>query len=94
MKIATKRTPCYRFTVDLKDPKDLELLESFRLGISVENKFLKAQGQRTNYVKVQGRMGKDNPNAEKYRGYRADQRKYQCIKLPDARFGDVYVYER
>lgn len=94
MKIATKRTPCYRFTVDLKDPKDLELLENFRRGVSADNAFLKAQGQRTNYVKVQGRLGKDNPNAEKYRGKPACWNSHQCIKLTDARFGDVYVYER
>ena len=45
------------------------------------------------YVKLQGRLGKDNPNADRYsskRRYNA----YQCIRLADAAFADVYVYER
>lgn len=45
------------------------------------------------YVKLQGRLGKDNPNAVKYRGRRRHN-SYQCIKLADAAFADVYIYNR
>jgi hypothetical protein len=45
------------------------------------------------YVKLQGRLGKDNPKADRYsskRRYNA----YQCIRLADSAFADVYIYER
>jgi hypothetical protein len=45
------------------------------------------------YVKLQGRLGKNNPKADRYsskRRYNA----YQCIRLADAAFADVYIYER
>ena len=41
------------------------------------------------YVKCQGRLGKNNPNAYKYRG-----RYMYCIKLEDAERMDAYIYRR
>lgn len=93
MKIKPNRTSCYIATIKLSDAEDQDFLSNLRAHVKGNNARRKAEGIRPLYVKVQGRLGKDNPNAEKYRGP-AHLRLAQCIKLPDARYGDIYVYER
>lgn len=51
------------------------------------------------YVKLQGRMGKNNPNKDKYSVINTPKHWYgghshQCIRLGDASYADMYVYER
>ena len=63
------------------------------------NKSLKESGYEIQYyVKAQGRLGKDNPNAFKYRkGYKAVASYYhpaQTIHLKDASHVDAYIYKR
>jgi hypothetical protein len=95
MQIKTNnRSSTYRFTVNLKSVSDLAALAAFRGGISFENKLRKMRGETQLRVSAQGRMGENNPNAEKYRGAPSHRNGYQCIKLGDALFADVYLYNR
>ena len=92
MKIKPNRTSSYIATIELSDAEDQDFLSNIRAHVKGNNVRRKAEGLRALYVKVQGRLGEDNPNAEKYNG--RNRRYCQCIKLPDARYGDIYVYER
>ena len=94
MKIKPNRTSCYIATIELSDAEDQDFLSNLRAHVKGNNARRKAEGLRSLYVKVQGRLGEDNPNAEKYRGRPSYTNPYQCVKLGDARFGDIYVYER
>lgn len=94
--MTTRYSDSYRFTVQMKDGKPVEmqshLVEALRKTIAVEDAW---QGTRR-YVKLQGRLGENNPNSWKYRK-RRDGGIYgraQCVRLPDAAFADVYVYNR
>lgn len=90
------RASAYRFTVRMIDgkvhPDDQAALDGLRTVVKLGNS---AFGT-TQYVKLQGRLGKNNPNAWKY-SQKPGQGIYwraQCIRLPDAVTADVYVYER
>ena len=90
------RTSAYRFTVRMVNgqvaPEDRASVDGLRTVVKLGNT---AFGT-TKYVKLQGRLGQDNPNAWKYRLHR-DGGIYgcaQCIRLADAATADVYVYNR
>jgi hypothetical protein len=90
-----KRSKTYQFTVAMKNGKPVtntESLDALREEVAMTNGIFQSQF----YVKLQGRLGKNNPNAWKYR-HGKDGGIYgcaQCVRLPDAAFADVYVYER
>lgn len=90
------RAETYRFTVEMKagvPVTNAELLDELRYNISLTNR---AVTRSKLYIKLQGRLGKNNPNAWKYRT-RRNGGIYgcaQCVRLADAAFADVYVYER
>jgi hypothetical protein len=89
------RTKSYQFTVEMKNGSpvtETEYLKCLREEVAMTNGIFQTQF----YVKLQGRLGKNNPNAWKYRtryngGIYGDA---QCVRLADAAFADVYVYER
>ncbi len=92
-----KRTQAYMFTVDMVNGQPVgenaEKLQQLREVVKLNNRL----GERKKYVKLQGRLGTDNPNAWKYkRGFhrRGAYHSHQCIRLPDAQTADVYVYLR
>jgi len=95
------RSECYRLTVDTKDDP---LVESVRRELKVRNDYIKQARKRypaghpsrpkIRYViAFKGRIGRDNPNRERYRtgGGRLD---YQTIRHEDASRFDVYVHSR
>lgn len=89
-----ERTPAYQFTIRMKNGKPETfvgqvMLEDLRAHVKETNE----TATRKRYVKLQGRLGTDNPNAEKYRGSKR-WNAYQCIHLKDAQTADVYVYFR
>jgi hypothetical protein len=90
------RTSAYRFTVRMIDgkvhPQDQAALDGLRTVVKLGNV---AYGN-TKYVKLQGRLGQDNPNAWKYRARRNGgiYGRAQCVRLVDAVTADVYVYQR
>jgi hypothetical protein len=92
----TRHSTAYRFTVQMKDGKPVSehahLVEALKASVAAENTW---RGIRQ-YVKLQGRLGENNPNTWKYRGRRNGGIYYdaQCIRLPDAAYADVYVYQR
>ena len=95
----------YVFTANAKSADDLAKIETLRQTVKAINhmqcQYEKDVGQTQARYRVclRGRLGKNNPNARKYQerqknytGYGA--RPYQMIRLSDAAFFDVYVYER
>lgn len=86
-----RTSAAYQFTHKPGDPESEKKLAD-----------LKAQHKgSSNRVVLKGRLGKDNPNAQKYkdaakankgRGYGAHA--YQTIKKSDAAHHDVYVYKK
>ena len=52
MTIKPNRTNCYKFTVDMSSESDMKILKEFR----------KQYHGTPEYVKCQGRWGKNNPN--------------------------------
>ena len=90
------RTPSYRFTVRMIDgkvhPEDKTSLDDLRVVVKLGNSAFNAK----QYIKLQGRLGQNNPNAWKYRQYRNGgiYGCTQCIRLADAATADVYVYMR
>jgi hypothetical protein len=91
------RTPSYRFTVrminGLVAPEDQAAVDGLRAVVKLGNL---AYETAPRYVKLQGRLGQNNPNAWKYRGPRNGGVYYnaQCVRLADAASADVYVYIR
>jgi len=93
MIIKKNRTAAYRFTVDLSSEEDMEFVKDFRRLVKEEN----AKTGSRFYVKLQGRLGRNNPHAEKFRkgGELSKARNsWQCIPLKYAQHADVYVYYR
>lgn len=85
-----KRTDSYVGTFHRRNLLDMEELDQVRKTVSVVNKQLKLVGDDLRfYVKCQGRLGPNNPNAAKYR-----ERGYQFIRLEDAEHVDAYIYTR
>jgi len=89
-----KRTNTYQFTVEMKDGKPVknEALDSLRYEIAMNNRM----NSDHLYVKLHGRLGKENPNAWKYRAWYNGgiYGRAQCVRLADATHADVYVYVR
>lgn len=94
------RTDAYigTFTNDSKDSARIKDLRKF---LTSMNKMLKNDGKEAGYyIKLQGRLGKDNPNAWKYAGGENSiyggrhSGRWQCIRLPDAGYADAYIYQR
>lgn len=75
----------YVATLDPNSTFDMEKLQIIRNTIKTLNKF------NTNKFKVsiKGRLGKNNPNAFKYKNKRV-----VTIKQEDAARYDVYIYEK
>ena len=103
-----KRTAAYIRTVDLHSAADMEWLRSFRKDMSNLNRFNRNHDLSRQYsrsqkqfvysrikVSANGRLGKDNPNAIKYRSKRTGKSypgSHQRILLSDARYADIYVH--
>ena len=90
------RTSAYQFTVRMIDgkvsPCDQSKVDGLRTVVKLGNS---AFGSKK-YVKLQGRLGEDNPNAWKYMGRHKGgiYVNHQCIRLADAATADVYIYDR
>ena len=87
------RTSAYQFTVRMIDgkvsPCDQSKVDGLRTVVKLGNS---AFGSKK-YVKLQGRLGEDNPNAWKYRR-RGVYINHQCIRLADSATAAVYIYNR
>jgi hypothetical protein len=87
----------YRFTVRMINgqvaPEDQAAVDGLRTVVKLGNL---AYDNAPRYVKLQGRLGENNPNAWKYRQRRNGgiYGRAQCVRLPDAATADVYVYVR
>ena len=86
----------YRMTVPLKDgqvhPDHAEKINDLKAKVRADN----AKEGTKNKVVLQGRLGKDSPNASKYRSKHTGKSypgSHQRIKLGDASHADVYVRE-
>ena len=93
--IENRYSPSYVTTVNHHSEVGKEYVETLRRLVKVEDEL---NGTRR-YVKLQGRMGKNNPNAYKYSiknrpNTRYGSHSHQCIKLGDAAYADVYIYNR
>lgn len=94
-----QRTPNYVFTADALSVADFNKIQTIRETVSILNKIARQTAQYTNKdpviyrVTVKGRLGKNNPNARKYRDSRC-WNAYQTIKLEDAAYYDVYIQRR
>ncbi len=92
----TNRTSAYRFTVRMQNgkvhPEDEGYLNVLKDYVSTMNRI----NGTSEYVKLQGRLGENNPNAWKYRQIRFGgiYGRAQCVRLHDAASADVYVYTR
>ena len=95
-----QRTDAYigTFTNDSKDSARIKDLRKF---VKYMNKMLKQEGlNHQYYIKLQGRLGKNNPNAWKYEAgensiYGGNYcGHWQCIRLKDAAHADAYIYKR
>ena len=89
------RTDAYLGTVDHHSAIGKHIVDSLRRECKRRNKLSPSHVKR--YVKLQGRLGKDNPNADKYRDrgkYCFGSHSHQCIKLADAAHADIYIYRR
>ena len=80
---------CYIGTFD-RTEKDKERISSIRKVVSEINR---VTGKKL-YVKLQGRLGKNNPAASKYKNSPKRWGRYQCIRLEDSAHFDAYVYVR
>jgi hypothetical protein len=86
----------YRMTVPMKDgkvhPDHAEKINDLKAKVRADN----AKEGTKNKVILQGRLGKDNPNASKYKSKftgKSYPGSHQRIKLGDASHADVYVRE-
>ena len=104
----TRSTDAYVRTVYFDNPEDMEWLRNFRSMISIKNSFNRKYGlsrvwssylHRFVYTRIKvsanGRLGKDNPNAYKYRSKHTGKSypgSHQRIRLEDASHADIYVH--
>ena len=100
-----KRTTAYQFTVKMENgapvAEDLIKVNELKAHIKWHNAQMRKEseliygstvGRTALSVKLQGRLGKNNPNAIKYRTKRFNS--HQMIALCDAQHADVYIYVR
>jgi hypothetical protein len=93
------RTSSYQFTVRMINgkihPDDQSAVDGIRTVVKLANSAF-GDFEPQKYVKLQGRLGKANPNAWKYRKYKHGgiYGRSQCVRLADASIADVYVYNR
>lgn len=97
IQISKDRTDAYIGTFHYSDAADMLQLEEVRKMVSNLNKSLKSDGYKYRFrVSLRGRLGKNNPNAEKYRAggrYKYfGSHNYQMIKLADAQYVDAYIH--
>jgi hypothetical protein len=91
-----QRTSNYHTTVRMMNgqvhPEDRATVDGLRIVVKMGNIVNDTQL----YVKLQGRLGKNNSNAWKYRPRRNGgiYGRAQCVRLQDAAYADVYVYRR
>lgn len=92
-----QRTTSYITTVKMINgkvaPEDQAVLASIKNTVKLSNK----KCNKTCYVKLQGRLGENNPHAWKYRRGSWKNGGYsncQSVRLGDAQRADVYVYNR
>lgn len=90
MDIKSPRTDNYCFTVDPSNDSDMERLKKLRE--SVKNDNLYRGHLPVRYVKCQGRMTPDHPNAKNW--YGKGKRVQRFLALSEASRWDVYIYER
>ena len=77
------------------DADDMNQLENVRKMVSNMNKDLKVAGKDYKfYVKCQGRLGKNNPNAWKYKRGGTYGPNAGSVRLGDATRVDAYIYRR
>jgi hypothetical protein len=93
----TRTSTSYYATVKMIDgkvaPEDQAVLDGIKTVVKLSNSIGDAGPQR---VKLQGRLGENNPNAWKYRvgSYRkGGYGNCQSVRLADAQFADIYVYD-
>ena len=79
---SSKRTSSYVGTFNLKSKDDIDAIKAIR-------KAIKGTGVR---MKLQGLLGKNNPNAHKYKGKRGYYGSCICVSLYDAARADGYIY--
>ena len=98
IQISKDRTDAYIGTFHYADAGDMLQLAEVRKMVSNLNKSLKSDGYEYRFrVSLRGRLGKNNPNAEKYRhagnyhGFGGHP--YQMIKLADASHVDAYIHK-
>ncbi len=104
----TRSTDAYVRTVYFDNEEDMEWLRCFRSMISIKNSFNRKYGLSRVWstylgdfvytrikVSANGRLGKDNPNAYKYRSRHTGKSypgSHQRIRLEDAAHADIYVH--
>lgn len=83
------RSESYIGTFFMDSDEDITQIGSLRRLVKNMNKYLLEDGYKQQYrICLRGRLGKNNPNAYKYKHL------YQMIKLKDAVRVDAYVYKR
>ena len=97
------RTDAYIGTFHYGDASDMLELKEVRKMVRNMNRMLREEGKGSFqfYVKVQGRLGKDNPFSKLYNQesrsagtYPAGGHAYQMIRLEHAQRVDAYIYRR
>lgn len=85
------RTDAYRFSYNKNCPVGEATLAMLRWSIAENNK----TSNHKLRVCVKGRLGKNNPNAAKYKTLAKQKwNAFQTIRLQDAAYFDVYVQAR
>ena len=93
----TRTSTSYYATVKMINgkvaPEDQATLDGIKTVVQLSNTIGDDRPQR---VKLQGRLGENNPNSWKYRvgSYKKGVAYGNCqsVRLADAQFADVYVY--
>lgn len=83
-----RKSQAYRFTINPKNQWDMDALAALRKRVKSFNDLNGITGPNRFRVCLRPRLGKDNPNAYKYRA----RRSWQMIRLEDAAHVDVYIY--
>lgn len=99
----SRTSTSYVFTANAKSADDLAKIDALRQTVKAINYMQRdyekdtGQEQARYRVCLRGRLGKNNPNAWKYKirqfGNSAIRNPYRMIRQADAAYLDVYVYE-